>query len=761
LKTSPHLITVVLATILATSSGHSLATVTWGSNGNFTDFNASNAWSGNTPNGSEVAAFASSSRNNSPVLMANATILGVQFATGAKAYILTASAAQTLTIGSDGILNNSSNTQTFNVPIILVASQTWNSASGAINAGGTVNLANFGLALNGTIASSSTNIVSGAGSITKSGAGTWTLSGANTYSGGTTLSAGTLAAGSNTAFGTGAVTIAGGTLAASGGARSLTNVVTATGNFTIGGTNDLTFTNTFSLGPDAMRTITVSNSGTTTISGQLIQTYYSGMTKQGTGRLVLSGNNTFSGVVKIEQGTLAAQSSTALGISGTWGNTIASGATLEISNGIAINEGGFTIAGLGVGGAGAIRNLSGTNSIAGQITLGGDTTITSDAGNLTFTSLVDFGSFNLALGGTGNLTFSEAINGSGGVTKTGAGTVTMTGVKNYGGATIISGGILSASNLVGDSSPSSVGASSIAATNLVLNGGTLRYTGAAATTNRLFSVGTSGGTIDSSGSGALAFNNTGALGFNSQTGARTLTFTGSNNASFAPVIGDNSGATSITKTGTGTFTLSAINTYTGATTISGGTLVFTGNKSGTGAITVSASGKLAGTSTVAGTTTVNGTISPGAITGAAGNLTTGAENWQSGGHYLWDITNATGTAGTGWDLLSINGALAVNSTSGSTFFIDITGTASNFSGTTNSYSWIIASASSISGFAANKFTLNAAGLTNSHPGTFSISQVGNNLQLNYVAPVPEPESWGAILGASVLLIALIRRRQRA
>ena len=63
--------------------------------------------------------------------------------------------------------------------------------------------------------------------------------------------------------------------------------------------------------------------------------------------------------------------------------------------------------------------------------------------------------------------------------------------------------------------------------------------------DRLFSIGTLGGTIDASGSGSLNLNNGGAMGFNSETGARTLTLTGSNTGTntLAADIGDNGGAT--------------------------------------------------------------------------------------------------------------------------------------------------------------------------------------------------------------------------
>ncbi|HTQ29694.1 MAG TPA: autotransporter-associated beta strand repeat-containing protein, partial [Opitutaceae bacterium] len=140
-----------------------------------------------------------------------------------------------------------------------------------------------------------------------------------------------------------------------------------------------------------------------------------------------------------------------------------------------------------------------------------------------------------------------------------------------------------------------------AATNLVLNGGTLQYTGGTVSTDRLFSVGTAGGTIDASGSGAVNFTNTGSMAFNGQTGTRTLTLTGTNtNANtIAAVIGDNGGATSVAKTGTGEWVLSGTNTYTGTTNITGGTLQIAGAANTTwlgsntgGAVNISGSGTL-------------------------------------------------------------------------------------------------------------------------------------------------------------------------
>lgn len=165
----------------------------------------------------------------------------------------------------------------------------------------------------------------------------------------------------------------------------------------------------------------------------------------------------------------------------------------------------------------------------------------------------------LTVNAANDYTFSGTggISGSGGLTKSGTGTLTLASANHsYTGPTVINGGVLAVSALGDAGSPSSIGASGAAASNFILNGGTLSLTASQTNTNRNLTLGTSGGAIDI----ALANSSIQSSG----------------------VI---SGSGILTKTGPGTLLLASANTYTGGTVIKGGRVYLAGataNSSGLG-----------------------------------------------------------------------------------------------------------------------------------------------------------------------------------
>jgi autotransporter-associated beta strand protein len=190
----------------------------------------------------------------------------------------------------------------------------------------------------------------GAHSITKTGNCTVTLSGNNTFSGGTTVNAGTLMMGSATALGaaTGNLTVnTGGTLDLNGN------------NLTVGALSGTggTITNT-SFGA---LTFSAGNAADTVFAG-VIQNNIDpiGFTKQGTGKLVLTGANIYTGPTTVTAGALVVGDGVSGSLSGTSSVNIANGATLGGSGSIIGSISNVTLVTLAAGASLAPGNSAGT-----------------------------------------------------------------------------------------------------------------------------------------------------------------------------------------------------------------------------------------------------------------------------------------------------------------------------------------------------------------------------------------------------------------
>ena len=260
------------------------------------------------------------------------------------------------------------------------------------------------------------------------------------------------------------------------------------------------------------------------------------------------------------------------------------------------------------------------------------------------------------------------------------------------------------------------------------------------------------------------------------------------------ISGDSSNQ--VTKIGLGTEVLGGSSSYAGGTNISGGTLVATNPQAfGLGPVLVSAGANLGVGSGTTLTNTLN--VTDGATLSGAGtfspasgivvqNGTTVVPNQISGGNLLatltfgtpltfapggiydFNVATASGVAGTDYSTINVTAAFTVTATSGSPFTIML-GSAVPESGVagmaafdpTMSYSWTILSATSITGFSPADFLINTSAFQNSlGTGNLTLAQVGNTLTLDFT-PVPEPSTWGLLLGGTLLVGFIARRRGRA
>src|SRR5439155_347307 len=211
-----------------------------------------------------------------------------------------------------------------------------------------------------------TGVISGAGGLTKSGSGTVTLSAANTYTGVTTINVGTIAIAADAGLGASPGAPTAGKLSFGGG------TLRTTASFTLAANRGIALTGAGTISTDPGTTLTYGG----IISGA------STLTKAGTGTLIVSGVNTYTGTTTVSAGVLDVQNNTALGATA-GATTVAGGAALQLDgSGLVVAE-PVTLNATGIAGGGALRQLANTNTWSGTITLGSAARVNADAGTLT------------------------------------------------------------------------------------------------------------------------------------------------------------------------------------------------------------------------------------------------------------------------------------------------------------------------------------------------------------------------------------------
>ena len=308
----------------------------------------------------------------------------------------------------------------------------------------------------------------------------------------------------------------------------------------------------------------INTNSSTTLTYGGIATGSGALTKLGTGVIILSGNNTYTGDTTISAGTFRVSgtlsNNTDVINSGTYDvdatdtiQSLSGSGGVELANGITLtsgDSGNDTVSGVISGSGSFIKAGSGTLTFSATNTYTGDTTIS--AGTLTVsgtladtTDVINSGTYDvdatdtiqslsgsgavelansitLTSGDSGSDTISGVISGAGSFSKSGSGTLTFSTNNTYTGDTTINAGTLKLTGTLSDSTD-------------VINSGTYDVDA----TDTIQSL---------SGSGGVELAN-----------GTTLTSGDSGNDTVSGII---SGLGSFTKAGTGTLTFSANNAYT-------------------------------------------------------------------------------------------------------------------------------------------------------------------------------------------------------
>ncbi|CAN5869630.1 hypothetical protein BH11PSE3_BH11PSE3_08440 [soil metagenome] len=335
------------------------------------------------------------------------------------------------------------------------------------------------------------------------------------------------------------------------------------------------------------------------------------LVKVGSGTMILTGANTYSGGTTINGGTLQLGNGTA---SGTIVGNVVNNGTLAFARSSTATFSGD------ISGSGVVQQISGALLIL--------------VGNNSYTggTVVSRGALQLGIAGQATTIVGDVTNNA---------TLQFTNAGTTGLSSVTTNGVTAF-----------FGTTSAGTATLTTNSGGFTGFRATSTGGQASLVTNAGGTVDISGltsDGMTAGSIAGAGSYN--LGSKQFTV-GSNNQSttVSGVIADGGllGGTggSLVKTGTGTLTLSGANTFTGGTTVTEGLLVVNGSLSGS--VTLSG-GTLGGNGNIGTVVANGGTLAPG---NSIGTLNINGNLVQNGGTYLVEVNaagqsdriNATGTA---------------------------------------------------------------------------------------------------------------------
>ena len=488
-------------------------------------------------------------------------------------------------------------------------------------------------------------------------------------------------------------------------------------------------------------------------------------TKAGAGTQVFTGSNTYTGGTVISGGTLQ------IGAGGTVGQ-IAGNVTANAAL-VFDRSDDITFAGVFSGSTGTVTKRNAT-------------TMTLSAESMPFTGSFAVASGSLRFTGTGNsVAVNTLITGSGALVRDAAANaagsfLVLNGSNNYSGGTTIKAGFvqLGTNNAIG---------SGLLAFTATTDRGSLNLNGFNQTVAGLTASNTSQyrGDIYNFNSNALS-----TLTIDTPTGQ---TFTYANQIGADPLFRN----VALVKTGAGTQTFSGNNLYTGATTITGGRLEIAsgGRINGTSGITINGSGaELKYNSatalsqpitftqgTISGTGAIGTAVAVGSNAILSPGNSPGAQAYASGltfaaaGTYTWEINNATGSAGTNWDILQVSGSALdlAGLSSSNKFLLDLVTLSGTAAGSManyvdgESYSFALASYTALTlpiGFSGNDltslFTLSFTNWSNPVPSLSNVSVVNNTLAGTIdLVIVPEPSA--LVLAGMALAAAGWKLRRRS